>query len=82
MFDFTPDTLVIDNERYDYRNGTWTNTNGMVVSLTRSQRMTMDFFAIHGRAPKVEPKPKRRTARSRAKKATMLRAAIAKAVRK
>lgn len=82
MFEFEPDQLIVDEESYEYRNGTWTNTTGMLVSLTRSQRMTMRFFELHGRSPKVEPKVKRRRAPRGKKaeaKAAALRAAIAKA---
>jgi len=79
---FTPDELVEDGEQYYYRNGRWTNAQGMCVSLTRSQEMTMKFYALHGRSPKVEPKPKKakRKTKAKAKKQTdALRAAIAKA---
>lgn len=79
---FTPDELVEDGEQYFYRNGRWTNEQGMCVSLTRSQQMTMKFYELHGRSPKVEPKKpktrKRATKKTQAK-TDALRAAIAKA---
>ena len=55
---FTPDHLVEDGEPYVYRNGVWTDQQGMRVSLSKSQEMTMRFYEMHGRSPRVEPKPK------------------------
>jgi hypothetical protein len=80
MNEFTPDQLVVDNERYQYRNGTWTNERGMMVSLSQSQRMTLEFYQLNGRAPRKEQKRRRRraTAKSSAK-AVAVRAAIARA---
>lgn len=77
---FIPDELVEDGETFFYRQGRWTNPAGMCVSLTKSQQMTMKFYALHGRSPHIEPKkkPKRRTKKVKEKE-DRVRAALKKA---
>ena len=82
MTRFKPDELVDEGERYAYQDGVWTNEAGMRVSLVRSQRMTMRFYQLNGRAPRVEPKvapPPRPNSKAAKAKVAALRAAIAKA---
>jgi hypothetical protein len=78
---FIPDQMVENGEPYIYRNGVWTDQAGMRVSLSKSQEMTMRFYELHGRSPRLEPKPKPARARTKAAqaKAATLRAAIEKA---
>ena len=84
---FEPDHLIENGMRYTYQGRVWTDDNGMRLGLAQSQSMTMRFYALHGRAPAVEPpKPTARLARKaktklspEESKAAALRAAIAKA---
>jgi len=84
--EFKPDELVEDGERYEYQLGVWTNGSGMRCSLAKSQNMTMKFYELHGRSPRVEPKPKpapranSKAAKAAKAKAEAVREAIAKAV--
>ncbi len=80
------DVLIEDSQRYLYRGGHWTTEHGMRVSHAESQRMTMRFYELHGRSPRLEPAPVKRTSRARKAqvdaKTQALRAAIARATAK
>jgi len=80
------DVIVENSQRFLYRGGHWTTEHGMRVSHAESQRMTMRFYEIHGRSPRIEPPPAKRTSAARKAKvdakSQALRAAIARATKK
>ncbi|MEM1029665.1 MAG: hypothetical protein AAGN82_04905 [Myxococcota bacterium] len=83
MIQSDTDVLVENSQRFLYRGGHWTTEHGMRVSHAESQRMTMRFYELNGRSPRLEPVPVKRTVAARKTKsdakAQALRAAIAKA---
>jgi len=80
------DILIEDSQRFLFRGGHWTTEHGMRVPHAESQRMTMRFYELHGRSPRLEPAPVKRTSRTRKvqadAKSQALRAAIARATTK
>ncbi|RLB47977.1 MAG: hypothetical protein DRI90_25800 [Deltaproteobacteria bacterium] len=77
-----PDQLSDGGEDYIYRDGNWTTLAGYCVNTAYAHKLTLKFYARHGRSPftpKPVPKP-RVTAKATRAKTAAVRAAVAKAL--
>jgi hypothetical protein len=77
-----PDQLSDSGEDYIYRDGIWTTKAGYCVNTADAHKLTLKFYARHGRPPFTpKPVPKVRvTAKAARAKTAAVRAAVAKAL--